>query len=123
MNRLVILRVAFWTAALFSLYMAWLPEPPQVPGTHGDKVQHMLAFAVLAALASIAYPRVSLVLIWLALSCFGAAIELVQTIPAISRDGSFYDLLADSGAAAVILLLVNRTRGRMAGSVEKTDSA
>ena len=117
MSRLVILRIAFWAATFFSLYMAWLPQPPQVPGTHGDKVQHMLAFGTLAILASAAYPRVSLVLIWLLLSAFGAGIELVQTIPAISRDGSFGDLLADSAAAGVILLLVNRTRGRMAGSV------
>ncbi len=117
MSRLLILRLAFWAAALFSLYMAWLPQPPQVPGTHGDKVQHILAFGTLAVLASLAYPRVSLVLIGVALSAFGAAIELIQTIPAISRDGSFADWVADTGAAAVLLMLVARTRGRMAGSV------
>jgi VanZ family protein len=117
MSRLVILRVAFWAATFFSLYMAWLPHPPQVPGTHGDKVQHMIAFATLAMLGSAAYPRISLVLIAVALSAFGAAIELIQTIPAISRDGSFADWVADTAAAAVVLLLVARTRSRMAGSV------
>ncbi len=119
MSRLLILRIAFWAAAFFSLYMAWLPDPPQVPGTYGDKVQHMLAFATLAMLASLAYPAVSLVAIGLALSSFGAAIELIQTIPSISRDGSFGDLVADIGGATVILLLVARTRRRMAASADQ----
>lgn len=112
MRRLVILRIAFWAAALFSLTMASLPQPPQLPGADADKVQHIVAFGVLAILASLAYPRVSLVVIGLALSAFGAAIELIQTIPAISRDGSFADLVADTLAAGVVLLLVHRTRSR-----------
>ena len=119
MSRLLILRIAFWAAAFFSLYMAGLPEAPQVPGTYGDKVQHGLAFAVLAVLASAAYPRVSLVVIGIGLSAFGAAIELYQMIPSVSRDGSFADWLADTGAAAVILMLVARTRSRMGASVDQ----
>jgi len=116
MSRLVILRVAFWAAAFFSLYMASLPQPPEVPGTHGDKVQHILAFGTLALLASLAYPRVNLVLIGVGLSAFGAGIEYIQTFPAISRDGSLADWVADTGAAAVMLALVARTRSRMAPS-------
>lgn len=117
MSRLVVLRIAFWAAALLSLTMASLPQPPQLPGAAADKVQHILAFAVLAMLGSLAYPRVKLVVIALALSAFGAGIELIQTIPAISRDGSAADWLADTLAAGVVLLLVHRTRSRNARNV------
>ena len=117
MSRLVVLRIAFWAAAVFSLFMASLPQPPQLPGADADKIQHIVAFGVLATLGALAYPRVSLLVIGVALSAFGAAIELIQTIPAISRDGSFADWVADTLAAGLILLLVHRTRSRNARRV------
>ena len=36
--------------------MAVLPHPPQLPGEPTDKIQHVLAFTVLTALACAAWP-------------------------------------------------------------------
>ena len=107
---LTLLRVAFWAAALFSLTMAGLPPQSVPPGPANDKVQHMIAFATLAALASLAYPRLSLVTLLVGLSAFGGAIELFQMIPAISRDASWWDWIADTVAAGVVLFFVHRLR-------------
>jgi VanZ family protein len=99
-------RTAFWAAAAFSFVMAILPHPPQVPGEPNDKVEHMIAFATLAALGSFAYPRMALLRLLAALSLFGALIEVVQAIPALQRDSDVKDWIADTVAAAVVLTLV-----------------
>lgn len=84
--------------------MALLPRPPQLPGLPDDKVQHIIAFLVLGMLARLAYRRERLLVLLLGLSLFGAAIEVLQTIPMLHRDGDPLDWLADTGAAAVVLL-------------------
>lgn len=96
-----LLILAFWSAAAFALIMALLPHPPKVPT--GDKAQHMIAFAVLASLASHAYYRASLLKIGVGLAGFGALIEVLQSIPALNRDASAMDWLADCAAVAVVL--------------------
>ena len=48
------IRLLFWGAALFALIMALDPHPPSFPGEPSDKVEHMIAFAVLAALGAAA---------------------------------------------------------------------
>ena len=101
-----LLPYAFWAALLFACVMAVLPKPPQLPGQPSDKIQHILAFTVLAGLAAAAYPGARLLKILLLLSAFGALIEFVQTIPALHRDGDWVDWIADTAAAAVVLLLV-----------------
>ena len=90
--------------------MAILPHPPQVPGEPNDKVEHMIAFATLAALGSFAYPRMALLRLLAALSLFGALIEVVQAIPALQRDSDVKDWIADTAAVAVVLGLVWRRR-------------
>ena len=97
-------RLAFWAAAAFALVMALIPQPVYIPGDPGDKVLHMLAFATLAMLALIGWPRGSLLRIWLGLVAFGAGIEVLQAIPALNRDAQWLDLLADAGAAGAVLL-------------------
>ncbi|HLL58943.1 MAG TPA: hypothetical protein VK391_03525 [Allosphingosinicella sp.] len=109
-----LLPYVFWAAALFALVMATLPKPPQLPGEPSDKIQHILAFTVLAALAAAAYPRTSLLKIGLGLSAFGALIEIVQMIPILHRDAELVDWLADTVAAAVVLLLAGILRRRAA---------
>ena len=97
--------------------MALLPKPPTLPGTPSDKLQHVAAFAVLSALAAAAWPRAPLVRTGLLLAAFGVLIELLQLIPALHRDGSALDWLADNAAIAAVLLLAatirraRRTRG------------
>lgn len=108
----------FWSAVLFALVMASLPQPPHLPGAPSDKLLHILAFVVLTALAALAYPRVRLLMIFLGLSLFGGLIELVQAIPAIHRDPNTTDWLADTLTTAVILSLIAVIR-RWCGAVER----
>jgi VanZ family protein len=103
-------QILFWGALAFAFVMASLPQPPAIPGDPSDKVLHVLAFLVLAGLAALAYPRVRLVMIFLGLALFGAAIELVQAIPNLGREPSMMDWLADLTAAAAVLLLVGAVR-------------
>jgi VanZ family protein len=96
-------RAIFWATAAFSFVMAVLPHPPEVPGHPNDKVEHVAAFATLAALGSFAYPRTNLLKLLAGLSLFGALIEVVQAIPALQRDSDAWDWVADTAAAAVVL--------------------
>ncbi len=109
-----LLPYVFWAAMLFGFVMAILPKPVALPGNPSDKVQHILAFLVLAALASLAYPRTSLLKIGVGLSIYGALIEFAQMIPALNRDAELMDWIADTVAAAIVLILfaiVRRARG------------
>lgn len=106
------LRAAFWVAAAFAFVMAILPHPPQIPLEPNDKVQHVAAFATLALLGSLAYPRTSLLRLLVRLSLFGALIEIVQAIPVLHRDSDVLDWLTDTLAAAAILLVVRWRRAR-----------
>lgn len=99
-------RIALFAAAAFALVMASLPQPPQLPGAPSDKVQHIIAFLTLGALAALAFPTRSIIRLCIALGLFGGVIELVQMIPALNRDASWLDLAADMGAAIVSLALM-----------------
>ena len=115
--RLVILRTAFWVALLFSFAMAVIPQPPQLPGGPSDKLQHIGAFALLAALGFFAYPQVKRVRLGIGLSLFGALIELVQAIPALQRDSDVLDWIADTVSVAVVLLVLSLLWTRWNGTV------
>jgi hypothetical protein len=106
--------IAFAAALVFTLVMAWLPHPPAVPWSEDDKFWHMLAFAILALLASRAFPAARLLRIGERLSFLGALIEIVQSIPALHRDCDITDWIADTVAVAATLALVaglRRLRG------------
>lgn len=103
-------RFLFWAALVFAFVMASLAQPPALPGDPGDKLLHVLAFLALAGLAAFAYPRLPLIMIFIGLAFFGAGIEAVQAIPALGREASWMDWLADLGAAAVVLLAVGAIR-------------
>jgi VanZ family protein len=106
------LRLLFWSALAFAFVMAVLPHPPRLPGSPGDKIQHILAFLVLSALAPAAYREARLAAIAAGLSAFGVLIEIVQTVPALNRDASVLDWLADSAAIAAVLGVVLLWRRR-----------
>lgn len=113
-----IARLLFWSAATFALVMASLQQPFALPGNPDDKLQHMIAFAVLALLAAVAYPQTRLLTILVGLSAFGALIELVQMIPALNRSAEWLDWAADTFAAAFVLgcVFVVRRLGRRAAT-------
>ena len=106
----LLLRLAFWVATLFAFVMAILPQPPQIPGSPSDKLLHVTAFTMLALMAPLAYRAAPLLRIGLLLSAFGGLIEIVQTLPALHRDGDWIDWVADSAAAAAVLSLVALAR-------------
>ena len=114
MNRTVLTRVALVLAVVFAVTMALLPKPPHVPiDQFGDKFEHMLAFATLALLAALSYPRARLFRIGERLSFLGAMIEVLQSIPSLHRDCDIRDWIADTLAITVVLLIVwSVRRGR-----------
>jgi hypothetical protein len=65
---------------------------------------------VLAALGSVAFPRMRLLFLGLWLSAFGALIEVVQAIPALHRDSDVMDWLADSAAILAMLSVATLVR-------------
>ena len=95
--------ILFWNAAAFALIMAGLPNAPELKVESGDKILHMIAFAVLALLGTIAYPALRLSVLLLGLSAFGMLIELIQLFPALNRTADWRDLAADILAAAAVL--------------------
>ncbi len=105
-------RVAFWAALIFAVTMALLPKPPPVMGEMGDKYQHMLAFACLTVLASLAYAKATPLRIAERLSFLGALIEVLQSIPALHRDCQIMDWVADTGAILLTLAIVTLVRRR-----------
>ena len=97
-------RIAFLFAAVFALVMAALPHPPPIPGQPSDKLLHMLAFATLGGLSAVGFPSQSVARLFLALTAFGAAIELIQMIPMLNRDSELADLLFDMAAGLAALV-------------------
>lgn len=99
-------QMLLWLALILALVMASLPEPPPLPGSPSDKVQHFVAFLVLSALAVLAYPRQHLVTIFICLVLFGGMIEIVQAIPSLGRQPSWHDWFADVAATSIGLLIM-----------------
>lgn len=90
-----------------TLFMALTPKPPALPiDWAGDKFEHIIAFAVLAGLARLSFVRASDWAIVEKLSFLGALIEMFQAIPALHRDCDWRDWVADTLAAAMVLLVL-----------------
>lgn len=95
--------------AVMVISVAWLalsPNPPRQADTGWDKLNHVLAFTVLAVCARGAAadsPRLAHRLWWL-LVAFGGLIEIAQTqVP--GRSGEWTDLLADAVGVACVALV------------------
>jgi hypothetical protein len=84
-------------------------HPPQVALDtipYGDKIEHFTAFAALALMARLGFPRVADWHLLEHLSFLGAMIEVVQATPSLQRDCDWHDWLADSlGALAMLVAL------------------
>ena len=106
-------RLLFWAAAIFAFVMAVIPHPPELPGEPSDKIQHIAAFATLGALGAWGFPRLAPLKLVAGLSIFGAAIELIQAIPALHRDSDVRDWIADTIACGLVLLIVSWRRSRV----------
>ncbi|HUG45792.1 MAG TPA: hypothetical protein VMK31_04675 [Sphingomicrobium sp.] len=104
-------RGIFWAALIFALVMAVVPQPPELPGNPSDKLQHIVAFATLAALASAGHPSTSLIKLLAGLSAFAGLIELIQMAPRLGRDADPVDWLAGTIGASLVLAVVWWRRG------------
>jgi VanZ family protein len=102
----------FWAAAVFALVMALLPHPPKFPGNPSDKIQHVVAFATLGLLGSLAYSRAPALRLIVGLSVFGAFIEVAQAIPVLHRDSDPLDWVADTVACVLAVAVVRWWRAR-----------
>lgn len=71
---------------------------------HGDKIAHVLAFYGLTLFGAVVYPRANLLILGLAMSAFGAMIEVVQGWSWIGRDADVWDWVADTAAVAGALI-------------------
>jgi VanZ family protein len=92
------LRLAYWlgVAAVFVLAVAPFAEG----GPDGlDKVKHFAAFLVVALGGAAVYPRAPLWGVALAVIAYGGLIELIQALPIVGRDCSFWDWMTDVAAA------------------------
>lgn len=98
-------RALFWLTLAGAATMAFLPKPPHTPlDRFGDKVEHIVAFAVLAILANLGFPEAAKRRIVERLSFFGAGIEVIQSIPALHRDCDARDWVADTIAVTVVTI-------------------
>jgi hypothetical protein len=106
---IVLARIAFVAALLFTLYSAVIPPQRALQLVPWDKAEHFIAFYALTGLAVAAFPKSNLCVIAGLLSLFGALIEIVQGLDLVHRDRDFWDWVADSlaiGAALAPMLLV-----------------
>jgi len=88
-------RLTLWVCVLAIAYLAFVPVQ-HAPGTPSDKLNHFLAFAVLAWLAELGYPGRHLARYrWTLLLGYGLLIELVQGFLPY-RELSPLDLAADA---------------------------
>lgn len=121
-----VVRPLFWLLTLFTLTMAFLPRPPSTPiDRFGDKIEHMVAFAVLTGVALIGWPQSRRWRIILLLSGLGAVIELVQEVPELHRDSDWHDWAADTlaiiAAAVMVSPIVRVLRLGRVGSAEPAE--
>ena len=79
-----------------------------------DKAEHFSAFFALTACAIAAFPRAPLIWIGVALSACGGAVELVQALPFVNRDGDWKDWAADTIAIGAVMGVVLAARIRRA---------
>lgn len=91
------LRAAFWCALVVAMIVTHWPKlRAGTPEQPIDKLAHASAYAVLMALACLAYPRAPRWRTAIALAALGVLDELGQSIPAVGRSAEVDDWLADS---------------------------
>lgn len=119
-------RVLFLLLVAAVLYLTLSPNPPHVALDtipYGDKIEHFTAFAALALMARLGFPRAADWHLLEHLSFLGAMIEVVQATPDLQRDCDWHDWVADSLGALVMLVALRvllrwrRSRGPVAAPV------
>jgi len=87
--------LVFVAASIFTLYAALAPGDDTAGLIPWDKAKHFIVFYGLTFLATVALPKSRPWKIGTVLLAFGVAIEILQGLPIVHRDASWFDLLAD----------------------------
>ena len=93
----------FWVMVAIVYALAIMPSKQAPDFGAGDKINHISAFLTLTLLGRRAYRHDAAWRLGLGLSLFGALVEFTQAIPALNRDASAWDWVADS--LAILLML------------------
>src|SRR5690348_11636657 len=97
-------RGVFTAVVLVSLVVLFAPGSDVPPSPHGtDKLVHGGLFLALALSGS--WARIRPAVLAVVLLLYAAGSELIQTIPALQRDGSIGDWLADAIGVLLGLLV------------------
>lgn len=100
----LIFRFLTIAALLTVTYMSLRPNLSTGGVPHADKLLHFGAYAVLAGMARLGWPRQWGGWIFLGLAVFGIAIELAQHTMDLGRTGSLADTIANLAGAAAALV-------------------
>lgn len=97
-------KVLFWLALVVSYIFAVLPSEiaPSIPGV-SDKVNHIVAFVVLAILLRLGY-RIHFGYALMILVAYGVFIEFSQ-LYAVNRTADYQDVIADTIGTFIGLML------------------
>ncbi|RWE90506.1 MAG: hypothetical protein E5X07_30045 [Mesorhizobium sp.] len=112
MARIVFLITLAGVLLLTLLPARFLPDFGTAVTLYDDKLQHAIAFAVLAALGSLGWPGHKAWLVVL-LAFTGAAIEVLQGAQLIGRDLDGFDWVADCAGMALGLTIAGWTKRRV----------
>lgn len=99
-------RAIFFVTLAGALVAALVPSPNAPAFVESDKVNHIIAFAVLSVQAAWAFPRAPLLAIAAAMAVFGGIIEGLQAVMAVGRSAEWGDWRADVMAAGIALIIV-----------------
>lgn len=115
-------RFALFAAVAAVSWLAFTSVSVRPAQISSDKVNHALAFFVLAMLIDNAFPRVRFlrVKVW-PLIVYGVLIEVIQRF--VSRDPSWLDLLADGVGITLYWLLRKWLRRLLRGRREQPEQA
>ena len=95
----------WWLAVLVVVVLSLVPPPPMELPRHGDKVEHLLAYALLAAAAvQVWRPGRPLLLAGLGLVLMGVLLEFAQGALTATRQADPFDALANTLGVALGLL-------------------
>ena len=124
MTRLVLPRLALAGCLVGITVLAFAPLASD-PGTGNDKLNHLLAFGVLAALVDRSFPSQEPGQgwgKWASLLGYGLFIEVVQSFLPY-REASGWDLLADGAGIGLYVVVARRVTMRRAGRTRPAMSA
>ena len=99
----------FLTLAALALILVMSLKPSVSVGgmPHADKILHFGAYAVLAILARLGWPKHWGGLIFIGLAIFGVGIEIAQHTMNLGRMGSIADVAANFVGAALPLIVLH----------------